>query len=295
MARLPPQWRTRFAPAPTGHLHLGHAVNAVYVWSIARAFGGSVVVRIEDHDRTRARPAYIELIHDDLAWLGLGGDNTALGLPARLTQHDESAYLTALDRLDARGSIYPCRCSRRDIAAATDGALERPYPGTCRNAAVAPTETPARRLRLPDHPVTFADLRHGTQTQAPAAQCGDLLVRDRIGQWTYHFAVVVDDIRQGVNVIIRGDDLLASTGRQQLLADALGRPHAPAMLHHPLVTHPDGAKLSKARGDTGLAALRTAGWSAADVLGHAAFLGGLQADPSPLAAGDLARLWSPRS
>jgi glutamyl-tRNA synthetase/glutamyl-Q tRNA(Asp) synthetase len=266
----------------------------VYVWSIARAFGGSVIVRIEDHDRTRSTLEYVESIRSDLRWLGLEGDNASLGLPSPLTQGDDAPYLTAIDLLESRGGIYPCRCSRRDIAAMSDGVLEPRYPGTCRDAVVALTDTTARRLRLPGQPVTFRDLRHGGQTQRPATQCGDLLIRDRHGHWTYHFAVVVDDIRHEVDLIIRGNDLLASTGRQLLLAAALDRPTAPLFLHHPLVTHPDGTKLSKARGDAGLAALRAAGWSAAAVLGHAAFLGGLQADAAPLPAAELARLWATR-
>ncbi|MCC7053376.1 MAG: hypothetical protein IT355_08915 [Gemmatimonadaceae bacterium] len=293
-AALQPGWRTRFAPAPTGRLHLGHAVNAVFVWSIARAFGGLVLVRIEDHDRLRARDEFDRGILEDLEWLGLHGDNLAAGFPAPLRQHaDPAPFHAALDALDRDGRIYPCRCSRRQIAVDGTGpdALERRYPGTCRLARVPADETPARRVRIDDGVVLFDDLRHGTLHQVPAAQCGDLLVRDRNGHWTYQFAVVVDDIRQDVRLIIRGDDLLDSTGRQLLLGGMLGRTVAPLVLHHPLVTRPDGAKLSKSTGDTALCELRAAGWSAERALGHAAFLGGLQATPSPLGARDLASLW----
>jgi glutamyl-tRNA synthetase/glutamyl-Q tRNA(Asp) synthetase len=128
--------------------------------------------------------------------------------------------------------------------------------------------------------------------QQPSAQCGDLLLRDRFGQWTYQYAVVVDDLRQAIDVIIRGDDLLASTARQRMLAEALGASKLPHLLHHPLIMHPDGTKLSKSRGDTGLRELRSAGWSPEQVLGHAAWLGGLQREPAPLPAANLARLWS---
>ncbi len=293
MASLQPGWRTRFAPAPTGHLHLGHAVNAVYVWSIAQAFGGSVIVRIEDHDRQRARAAFETSIRDDLHWLGLGGDNAALGLPEPLRQSDAPArYEAALERLSLSGEVYPCRCSRRDIAARTGDGAELLYPATCRHAAVPSSETAARRLHLPEQLVTFDDLRHGVLSQQPSAQCGDLLLRDRLGQWTYQFAVVVDDDAQAVDLIIRGDDLLASTGRQLLVADALGRSGRPHLLHHPLIVHPDGSKLSKSRGDSGLAELRAAGWEAARVLGHAAWLGGLQDAPHALHASHLGRLWA---
>ena len=292
-AVLPHNWRTRFAPAPTGHLHLGHAVNAVYVWSLARAFGGTVIVRIEDHDRQRSRAVFEASIRDDLAWLGLVPDNTALGLPSMLRQSDDIDIScgNALQTLSTAGLVYACRCSRREIASGQESFGELRYGGICRNAAVADAATPARRVMLADTPVAFDDLRHGTQVQLPALQCGDLLLRERRGHWTYQCAVVVDDLRQGVDMIVRGDDLLASTGRQFLLRTLLGGGRQPLTLHHPLVTREDGAKLSKSAGDTGLADLRRAGWTPERVLGHAAWLGGLQHDARPLAADHLGRLW----
>ena len=305
-AHLTPGWRTRFAPAPTGHLHLGHAVNAVYVWSIAQAYGGNVIVRIEDHDRQRSRAEFETSIRADLAWLGLSSANIALGLPEELRQSDHAeSYADALTRLEARAQVYACRCSRREIAAVTrtpisqedatstqDGAELR-YPGTCRDAQMPLAATPARRFALSDDTVAFDDLRHGLQRQTPSAQCGDLLVRDRLGQWTYQFAVVVDDWRHGIDLVIRGDDLLASTGRQRLLAAALGAESPAAVLHHPLIVHADGTKLSKSQGDTGLRELRDAGWSPEQLLGHAAWLGGLQSSPAPIGANELAALWAP--
>ena len=291
-ASLQPGWRTRFAPSPTGHLHLGHAVNAVYVWSIARAFGGSVIVRIEDHDRQRSRAAYETSIRDDLLWLGLASDNLALGLPSELRQRDaEAVYAASMARLELAGSVYACRCSRRDIAALGDTGAELRYPGTCRDADVPASETRARRLRMAEDTVRVDDLRHGALFQQPATQCGDMLLRDRLGQWTYQYAVVVDDLRQGVTLLIRGDDLLASTGRQRVLARMLGELRPPWLLHHPLLLHADGTKLSKSRGDAGLWQLRAAGWSPAQVLGHAAWLGGLQPMSTPLESADLPLLW----
>lgn len=273
---------------------MGHAVNAVYVWSIARAFGGSVLLRIEDHDGRRARDVFDAAIRTDLAWLGLHADNAALGYPETLRQRgEESAYEAAEAELTARAQLYACRCSRREIAAQqTSGAdVEARYAGTCRDLGVPFAETPARRVRLDELTVTFDDLRHGVQSQVPQQQCGDLLVRDRHGQWTYQFAVVVDDLRHEIDLVIRGDDLLASTGRQWQLATLLHRTSLPTTLHHPLVTHADGRKLSKSQGDTGLAELRHAGWSGARMLGHAAWLGGLQESPEDLPAEELARLW----
>ncbi len=294
-ARLAPlrhaPWRTRFAPAPTGHLHLGHAVNAVFVWSIARACGGQVLVRIEDHDQQRSRHEFAESILADLHWLGLSADNDACGMSLPLTQSArEAAYAQAATSLAACGLTYRCRCSRREIEAQSGG--DSAYPGTCRAANVPESETSGVRLLLNAVEESFDDFRHGTQAQHPLTQCGDLLLRDRLGQWTYQFAVVVDDMAQEVDVIIRGDDLLDSTGRQLALARQLGRALPPRHLHHPLVTHADGAKLSKSNNDTALHALREAGWSAAKVLGHAAWLGGLQDEDTPILAGDLALLWS---
>lgn len=290
--RLTGAWRTRFAPAPTGQLHLGHAVNAVWVWSIARAFDGSVLVRIEDHDRQRSRATFDQQILEDLDWLGLAADNDRAGEPFPIRQSDRAAaYDAALGVLTASGQVYACACSRREIAALGAGSGELRYPGTCRSAAVPAESTPARRLRVKDDQVTFEDLRHGWLAQRPADQCGDLLLRDRLGQWTYQFAVVVDDQAQEVDLIIRGDDLLESTGRQRLLAEALGASGFPQTLHHPLVLKPDGSKLSKSSGDTSLAELRGAGWSAAQVLGEAAWLGGLQATSTPIEPSALATLW----
>jgi glutamyl-tRNA synthetase/glutamyl-Q tRNA(Asp) synthetase len=297
-----PAWRTRFAPAPTGWLHLGHAVNAVWVWSVAQAFGGTVLLRVEDHDRTRCRPEYERGILDDLDWLGLHADihptesYRADGPhPARQSDHG-ARYTAALDSLAAKGLVYPCLCSRRDIAQAlgvgdsrADG-VELPYPGTCRDARVDGATHLGRRIQLGEHAITVRDLRHGPEEQRPAAQCGDLLARDRHGAWTYQFAVVVDDLAQHIGLIIRGDDLRASSGRQQQLATLLGGT-APIVLHHPLVRHPDGAKLSKSNHDTGLRELRAAGRTPAEVLGLAAMLGGLQPTPVPRTAESLGALW----
>ena len=289
-AVLVPGWRTRFAPAPTGHLHLGHVVNAVWVWSTAQAFGGEVIVRIEDHDRQRSRPEFETSILTDLAWLGLRPPDA----PAPFRQSDHTdAYATALAALEDAALAYACSCSRKDIAGRSDMPpdAEVAYPGTCRHARLDPQSVAGRRALLVDTPIIFEDLRHGRITQNPARQCGDVLLRDRLGQWTYQFAVVVDDRRHAIDLVIRGDDLLSSTGRQIALAAMLGRRDPPLFLHHPLVLHPDGRKLSKAAGDTSLAALRDAGWTPERMLGHAAWLGGLQSAQRDIGAHELGRLW----
>lgn len=303
---LAPGFTTRFAPAPTGWLHLGHAVNAVWVWGIARAFGGRVLLRLEDHDRGRCRPAFERGILDDLDWLGLepdglGTDAFRAGPSPQRQSDNDARYAHHLARLEADGLAYPCTCSRREIARAADDATadarpdgqELRYPGTCRTRARAPGETRARRVVMRAGTVErFDDLRLGPQAQDPDLQCGDLLARDRDGNWTYQFAVVVDDLEQGVDVVIRGEDLLASTGRQLRLARLLGRAAPPRVLHHPLLRHPDGTKLSKSAGDTGLRELRAAGRTRAEVLGLAAHLSGLQPTPAPIGPAALAGLFA---
>ena len=192
-------------------------------------------------------------------------------------------YAEALARLEAAGLVYPCSCTRREIAAdAGAGGDELRYPGTCRTREVAPDSTPIRRVRLEREEIGFDDLRLGLQTQTPADQCGDLLAIDRDRNWTYQFAVAVDDLEQGVDLVVRGRDLLASTGRQIQLARLLGRTKPARFLHHELIFKPDGAKLSKSSGDTGVADLRATGWMRERVLGAAAAAIGLAGDAGPL-------------
>ena len=300
-ARLRSHPRTRFAPSPTGHLHLGHAVNAIYVWGLACALDGRVVLRVEDHDRQRARAEFEASILEDLEWLGLEGDvdpahppiSAAQGTGPRVVrQRDRDAvYARALERLSSQGLVYACECSRRQIEEAGSAGDELKYPGTCRARRLPPDGRPLR-VRIPDDTEVFDDALLGRQHQVPARQCGDLLIRDRVGQWTYQFAVTVDDADQEIDLVIRGADLLPSTGRQILLARLLGREQPPLFLHHPLIVGADGAKLSKSNGDAGIRELRAAGMTAAEVLGRAAARAGLIERERPLAARDLGLLFA---
>lgn len=306
-------WRTRFAPAPTGMLHLGHVANAIHVWGLARAFGGEVLLRVEDHDRTRCRSEFEAALLDDLDWLGFvpdigrtdsfrashGKQPDAAGHGARHPQRqsdNDARYAEAFARLAARGLTYVCTCTRRDIArVASPSAGEEPqYRGTCRDARHADAESFARRVRFGDGAVTFNDARLGHMQQSPAEQCGDLLVRDRHGQWTYQFAVVVDDMAHDIDVVIRGEDLLASTGRQLRLAAMLGRQRPLARWHHPLLVHPDGSKLSKANRDTSIRERRDAGAHASALLGEAACLSGLLPAARDLTIDELPALFHSR-
>jgi len=230
-------------------------LNALWVWEAARATGpdSRVLLRIEDHDRQRSRKEYEASILDDLAWLGFVADGPLVRQSER-----HAIYEEALDSLRRRGLVYACACSRAEIAG-------HRYPGTCAEKGLPESKGFGLRIRIGDSIERFDDLRLGPQAQQPSAQCGDVLARDREGNWTYQFAVVVDDWNQGVDLVVRGEDLLDSTGRQILLARLLGRPEPPAFLHHPLIMKSPAQKLSKSDADTGIRELRAKGWSAEQV------------------------------
>ena len=273
---------TRYAPSPTGYLHLGHVVNAIYVWGIARALNGRVVLRIEDHDRIRSRPAFESALLDDLDWLGFSADSGRVPVNRQSDRHP--AYEQALRHLRDTHQVYACACSRKDIGG------ER-YPNTCRQSRLEERAGRGVRVAIDAGEEVFVDGLLGPQRQSPADDCGDLLLRDRDGHWTYQFAVTVDDMRDGITLVIRGADLLSSTGRQMRLARMLGRTEPPLYLHHPLILKPSGEKLSKSSGDTGVRELRAAGLSAADVIGRAAAAVGLLAAARPISAEAVAELF----
>lgn len=292
------RWRTRFAPAPTGFLHVGHVVNAIHVWGIARAYGGDVLLRVEDHDRTRSRPEYEAALLDDLDWLGFTNESGSTDEFRRgrtpFRQSDNlAAYEEQLSQLEARGSTYVCRCSRKEIASHSNNepGAEARYPGTCSSLALEDAIGRSRRVRVAADDEQFVDLRLGVQIQNPHQQCGDFVIRDRNGNFTYQFAVTVDDWQQGIDVVIRGADLLPSTARQLQLARLLGRTKPPQFLHHQLVMREDGVKLSKSLGDTGVREMRSAGLTPNEVLGRAAYEGGLIRNAIPLHVDDLPMLF----
>ena len=283
---------SRFAPAPTGFLHLGHVVNAAFVWAMA----DRVLLRIEDHDRQRSRPEYDAAIVEDLTWLGFRWDGDIARQSAR-----GDIYLRALDRLRARRLVYACACSRATRQARPDGSGPR-YDGTCRDRGLADGPGMSLRVRLEPSVERFVDLRYGPQEQRPVEQCGDLVVRDRDGNWTYQFAVTVDDLEQGITHVIRGDDLLDSTGRQLQLARLLGRTTPPVFLHHPLVMKPAGpgalpfgsaTKLSKSDRDTGVRDLRASGWTPPRVIGEALWRAGILSEPRDVRADQVSSIITP--
>jgi len=231
----------RFAPSPTGYLHEGHLLSALYVWAAAKKWGLKVHLRIEDHDQSRARPAYIEGIREDLAWLGFHYDSESI-------QSKRTAiYEAALRKLEAKSLVYPCYCSRKQLLAENPQSEtgEIIYQGKCFFRQETGDAPHSLRFIVPDKVIHWNDLRLGDFHENPKLQCGDFPIRDRENQWTYQFAVCVDDIDEHITHIVRGEDIRNSTARQIALMEALGRTERPIYLHHPLIVDANNKKLSK--------------------------------------------------
>jgi glutamyl-queuosine tRNA(Asp) synthetase len=275
----------RFAPSPSGRMHLGNARTALLAWLDARARGGRILLRVEDLDRDRCRPELADAVRRDLDWLGLGWDAET---PPQSTR--DETYAAAIARLDARGLLYRCTCTRRDLAAASapHGSVRR-YPGTCRDAGHPAGVRSALRLRMPARAVAVTDRLLGGVTVDLADAAGDIVVRRADGLHGYQLAVVVDDAADGVTDVVRGDDLWPSTPAQAALQDLLGLTR-PAYAHVPLVLDAGGERLAKRHAGATLASLREAGVPAARVVGGLAHTLGLaEADaavmPADLVAG----------
>ena len=292
--------RGRFAPTPSGRMHLGNAFAALMAWLAARAAGGTMVMRVEDLDpRARDREA-AELLMRDLEWLGLDWDEGPYYQSERGIAYDE-----ALARLGGLGLTYPCFCSRAELHAATaphasDGTYL--YPGTCRGLSAAEVarrgalRPPATRLAVPDAgdpagTVRWRDLAWGPQEQVLALECGDFLVRRSDGVVAYQLAVVVDDALMGVTQVVRGRDLLGSSARQAYLACLLGW-EPPEHGHVPLLVAPGGRRLSKRDGDLDLGALRARGVDPRRLTGELAAAAGLAEPGCGLAPAELRDLFS---
>ena len=275
----------RFAPSPTGVLHLGNLRTALASWLSAKAQGGAWIIRIEDVDGPRSRPDIAEGQLRDLAAMGLESDGPVLWQSSR-----GDAYAGALRRLFEAGRLYPCRCTRRDLALLASAPHEadalRPYPGTCRSRALDDLRPEALRFRLPEGPVRWEDRLLGPQEDDPAAMTGDPLLYRRDGCYAYHLAVVVDDGAQGMDEIVRGEDLRGVTATQIRLQQALGLPR-PAYAHLGLVTGSSGERLGKRDGALGLAALRAKGFPAPEVLGWLGWSLGCLDRPQACEARDL--------
>lgn len=287
----------RFAPSPSGRIHLGNVFCALLAWLSAKSAGGTFVLRIEDLDVQRCRREYARQLEDDLRWLGLSWDEGGEkgGAHAPYFQSEcTPLYESALETVAQRAHVYPCFCRRADLHAANaphlaDGSVL--YDGRCRclspdeAAALAAKRRPALRVAVPKETVTFTDGHLGVVRQNLAEECGDFILRRADGGFAYQLAVVTDDARMGVTQVVRGQDLLSSTPRQIWLARLLGVP-TPEYYHVPLLTAPDGARLSKREKSLDMGALR-ARFTPPALVGWLAYLAGLRPAPEPVTPAEL--------
>ena len=271
--------KIRFAPSPTGFLHEGHLLSALYVWAAARKWGLKIHLRIEDHDQSRMRPAYVEGIYEDLAWFGFHYDSESI------QSKRWPLYEQALSKLESQGLVYPCYCSRKQLEAENPKSEtgEIVYQGKCLARREGNTDTPHNlRFVVPDKVIVWHDLRLGDFAENPKLQCGDFPIRDREGQWTYQFAVCVDDIDEGITHIVRGEDIRNSTARQIALREALGATERPVYLHHALISDSSGKKLSKRELAYSLRQERESGTPPEILLGRVCYKAKMQETPAPL-------------
>jgi glutamyl-tRNA synthetase len=290
--------RGRYAPSPTGVLHLGNLRTALLAWLFARSSGRAFTLRIEDLDRPRVRPRATSSMLADLRWLGLDwdeGPDVGGPLGPYFQSQREALYAAAFARLRAAGLVYPCYCARSELARIASapqqegqGESSPRYPGTCRDLTPAQRaereaagRRPSWRFRAPEGEIAFNDLLHGAVTENVAVTVGDFIVRRSDGVFAYQLAMVVDDALMGVDQIVRGEDLLGSTARQLALYDALGYPRPMEYAHVPLALDATGARLAKRDAAAGLDALRSAGKTAEDIVGALAASCGLWLDGTP--------------
>ena len=291
----------RFAPTPSGKMHLGNVLCCLIAWLSARSQGGRVILRVEDLDPERSSHDYERQIEEDLRWLGLTWDEG--GLEAAGGGYCQSGrsgiYEQYFDILKRENLVYPCFCSRAELHAAdaphlSDGRYF--YPGTCRNltpeeaAEKAKKRKPAWRVKVPDETVRFTDLHYGPYAENLAAECGDFVVRRADGVFAYQLATAVDDGLMGVTEVVRGRDLIGSTARQLWLQRTLGLP-SPVYGHIPLLTDWDGRRLSKRDGDLDLARLREK-WRPEEIIGMLAEAAGILPAYRPVSARELVPLFS---
>ena len=281
----------RYAPSPSGRMHLGNLMCCLLAWLSAKSKGGQVLLRIEDLDTVRCPRVYADAIMDDLAWLGLAADGPT---PTVYQSERSEIYQQYYDILLKKGLVYPCFCSRSQLHAASaphrsDGQVV--YAGTCRGLSDAEvarrslTRAPAFRVRVPDEEIAFTDGHLGRYAENLARDCGDFYLRRADGVFAYQLAVVVDDALMGVTEVVRGSDLLSSTPRQLWLYRELGLT-APQFYHLPLLLAPDGRRLSKRDGDQSLENLR-ARYTPQEIIGKLAYVCGLQDIPAPASPQEL--------
>ena len=286
--------RGRFAPSPSGRMHLGNLWSCLLAWLAARSAGGGMVLRLEDLDPDRCKQEYCDQVMRDLEWLGLDWD----GRPVYQSRRTE-AYAAAFAQLEQQGLIYPCYCTRAERLAASaphrsDGVAV--YDGRCgrltpeEGAELARTRRPAWRVRVPDRTITFHDLLQGEYREELGRDCGDFILRRSDGVYAYQLAVVLDDAMMGVTQVVRGSDLLDSSPRQLWLQEVLGLPH-PEYGHVPLLCAPDGRRLAKRDRAQELGQLQSR-YTAPEIVGRLAHAAGLLEEYAPVTPGALLPLFS---
>ena len=286
----------RYAPSPSGRMHLGNLMCCLLAWLSAKSKGGQVLLRIEDLDAVRCPRVYADAIMDDLAWLGLAADGPT---PTVYQSERSGIYQQYYDILLKKGLVYPCFCSRSQLHAASaphrsDGQVV--YAGTCRGLSAEEVarrslmRAPAFRVRVPDEEIAFTDGHLGRYAENLARDCGDFYLRRADGVFAYQLAVVVDDALMGVTEVVRGSDLLSSTPRQLWLYRELGLT-APQFYHLPLLLAPDGRRLRKRDGDQSLENLR-ARYTPQEIIGKLAYVCGLQDTPAPASPQELVPVFS---
>lgn len=292
--------RGRFAPSPSGRMHLGNAWSALLAWLSVRSQGGEMVLRLEDLDPDRCKKAYCDGVEEDLQWLGLDWDEGGSAGGETYYQSKRSGiYRDALDRIREANLLYPCYCTRGQLHAPnaphrSDG--EVIYAGTCRGLSAAQraekekNRRPAVRVITPDREISFTDSLQGEYRENLARDCGDFILRRSDGVYAYQLAVVVDDALMGITEVTRGSDLLSSTPRQIYLQQLLGYA-APSYCHVPLLCAPDGRRLSKRESDLTLRALRETGVTPEEIVGKLAHAAGLIDRYEPIRAWELIPLF----
>lgn len=291
----------RFAPSPSGRMHLGNLLCSLLAWLSAKSTGGRIVLRIEDLDAERCPRAFADLLEQDLHWLGLDWDEGGSGGgPAGSYYQSNRAeiYETYFKKLQKAGLVYPCYCSRSQVRAASAPHREDGTPiynqhclhlSEEEKAALEKKRSPAMRLRVPDETIAFTDGHLGPYAEYLPDDCGDFVLRRGDGVFAYQLAVVVDDALMGVNEVVRGADLLQSTPRQLLLYRLLGL-EAPRFCHLPLLLASDGRRLSKRDGDVSLEVLKEK-YTAPQVIGRLAWLAGQLERPEPATPAELAKIF----
>ncbi|MBQ6839155.1 MAG: tRNA glutamyl-Q(34) synthetase GluQRS [Oscillospiraceae bacterium] len=282
----------RFAPTPSGRMHLGNVFAALIAWLSVRSRDGSLVLRMEDLDTQRTSDEFAQVLREDLLWLGLDWD-----VETQPQSQRSHIYETYFDVLKEKELLYPCYCTRSQLHSVnaphlSDGTYV--YPGTCRSLTseqrAAFNRLPSWRVKVPDKLWTVEDLCQGTYTEDLATDCGDFVVRRADGVFVYQLAVTVDDGEAGVTEVVRGTDLLSSSPRQMYLQELFGFPH-PAYGHVPLLLAPDGRRLSKRDKDLDLGVLRQR-LAAEKLIGSLACTAGLIEKPEKISARELATVFS---